>query len=561
MHSWRDRLSQGLRHPWAPSSLVLLGGMVLVTWAVAPLDFQATHASTDDSFYYYAWARNVAQGLGPTADGITPTNGVQPLWALILAALAVVVRDAHHFVDAALLLCLLLDLAAGAIWIRLAHRWGGVWLGWATAVVLARALVRTQWVVLTGMEISLNLFLGSLLVLAVVESRERGWSRPRRDPLLFGALVALLLLGRPDNSLYLIGPVLLELGLRAAGRRGLFPFVQWRHLPWLALPAVVGFTPYLLWNKTAFGAWLPVSGKIKLLHSQQAFESMGVDSLAERLAHAARRAWEGLGRPVAWSATALVSRGTVEKFGASILAALLLAAYALTPPRRRRWLALGVGIAFLVLFPRQLVYGWKLASTATHYSVWYLALEWLAAVLLVGVLLRWALELIPEWKGVGPWLRAGVLVALCVSFFPAKLQGYLFEREKEVTASRGPMAKVAALRWAEENLPDDAVVGSFNSGIMHYYARQIRVINLDGRVDDGSLYRTLLAGGSTLDNQRRRGITHVIDTIWDDGYWQRMVEEGRILHRVPYGNEGDKTMVVLELPSARSEDASGRGNP
>jgi hypothetical protein len=38
---------------------------------------------TDDAFYYFVTARNIAEGRGITFDGISPTNGFHPLWMLI----------------------------------------------------------------------------------------------------------------------------------------------------------------------------------------------------------------------------------------------------------------------------------------------------------------------------------------------------------------------------------------------------------------------------------------------------------------------------------------------
>lgn len=38
---------------------------------------------TDDAFYYYKIAANIAQGLGSTFDNMGQTNGYHPLWMLI----------------------------------------------------------------------------------------------------------------------------------------------------------------------------------------------------------------------------------------------------------------------------------------------------------------------------------------------------------------------------------------------------------------------------------------------------------------------------------------------
>ncbi len=38
---------------------------------------------TDDAFYYFVTARNIAEGRGITFDGLSMTNGFHPLWMLI----------------------------------------------------------------------------------------------------------------------------------------------------------------------------------------------------------------------------------------------------------------------------------------------------------------------------------------------------------------------------------------------------------------------------------------------------------------------------------------------
>ena len=42
---------------------------------------------SDDAYYYYIIAENVAAGHGSTFDGLAPTNGYHPLWMLTLAGL------------------------------------------------------------------------------------------------------------------------------------------------------------------------------------------------------------------------------------------------------------------------------------------------------------------------------------------------------------------------------------------------------------------------------------------------------------------------------------------
>src|SRR3972149_5400239 len=39
---------------------------------------------TDDAYYYFKVAANIAAGAGVTFDGLNRTNGVHPLWLLVI---------------------------------------------------------------------------------------------------------------------------------------------------------------------------------------------------------------------------------------------------------------------------------------------------------------------------------------------------------------------------------------------------------------------------------------------------------------------------------------------
>ena len=47
---------------------------------------------TDDAFYYFKTAQNIAEGNGITFDGIAPTNGFHPLWMLVCIPVFVLAR-------------------------------------------------------------------------------------------------------------------------------------------------------------------------------------------------------------------------------------------------------------------------------------------------------------------------------------------------------------------------------------------------------------------------------------------------------------------------------------
>ena len=60
--------------------------------AMAPAHVPARGVPTEDGFYALAVARHIGAGDGITADGISATNGFQPLWSFVTAPLYAVVR-------------------------------------------------------------------------------------------------------------------------------------------------------------------------------------------------------------------------------------------------------------------------------------------------------------------------------------------------------------------------------------------------------------------------------------------------------------------------------------
>jgi len=533
--------------PWTPVLLLLWPAALLGIWVTAPLDFQACLLSTDDSFYYYSFAQNLAAGRGPTVDGLVPTNGVQPLWAALLTLLAVFARGDHALVTAVLTCALLCLVLAGAFWSRVAWRLGGPWFGWAVALVWAHVMLTHQWALLTGMEISLNIALAGALAAALLDLHDRGWRHPVAGPLLLGALCGLFVLGRLDHVLALAGLAVVEFSLRLAGRRGLWPALGWRHLALVAAPAAALLTPYLLWNKLAFGHWLPVSGAIKLWQHERMLAGAESGSI-ERLRDVVIAGWRNLARPTGWSLAAVTDLQAWQPVRGAVLAVGLLMTLAMVPARQRGRASALLLLLLAAALPRAMVHADRLNPRDLAYAAWYLTLAWPLGLLLVGHAVWRLLALVPRWHGAGEVLRAGIIVAACLSFLPGWRARLQWEVDHGDLTWRAPMAKVDALRWAERNLSDDAALGSFNSGVLHYYAQDRPVANLDGRVDDGSLLATLQAGGSSLEYLRDRGVTHLIDTPVDDGLWRELLARGEVLHARPYGRDGSRRVVVLAVP-------------
>lgn len=76
-----------MRDRWLLLGLAAAAALA-IAWRVDTSPLPEVTRFRDDAYYYFAWARSLAQGQGPCVTEGVPTNGVQPLWGLLLAASA-----------------------------------------------------------------------------------------------------------------------------------------------------------------------------------------------------------------------------------------------------------------------------------------------------------------------------------------------------------------------------------------------------------------------------------------------------------------------------------------
>lgn len=209
----------------------------------------------DDFFYYLVIAKNLVLHHTLTFNGIQLTNGFHPLWFTVIAALYRTFGDGQALFLAIVLLIWSLACAA-----YVTFRRAQVALGAPAALGIGCALLSVTFMGLlsrTGMEVSLALFLLALL-----------WQRLAATPLdqqtpraafLSGLVAAGVILSRVDALIAVGAYCALMLYRPIAGRKAVL-----RALLWFA----IGLFPvwaYLVYNRYAFGAFLPLSSVAKNL--------------------------------------------------------------------------------------------------------------------------------------------------------------------------------------------------------------------------------------------------------------------------------------------------------
>lgn len=158
---------------------------------------------TDDAFYYFVTARNIAEGKGITFDGISTTNGFHPLWMLIcvpIFSLATV----NLFLPLRVMVMLLgvLNAATGILLYRFFAKRFSKESGWFVAIFWTFLPTIHELTSKLGLESGLTAFalVAALSYLSSFEDREL---KPKNF-LIMSLLGAFLLFSRLDSIFIVI---------------------------------------------------------------------------------------------------------------------------------------------------------------------------------------------------------------------------------------------------------------------------------------------------------------------------------------------------------------------
>jgi hypothetical protein len=500
---FRERIQ---RDPAAAAAAVLA---LLVFLAVAVYAFgsdirePACNRLQDDSYYYLQPAWNFSRSGIFTFDGEHPTYGFQPLWMIVLAVLARLSPDKIFFLRAGVALGGLFFCLTGWMLFRLARGWTGGWRA-MVALVLWTANISLLGVYITGKENALYAF---LLVFSCIRIFRR-MTAPGKGAWLDGILLGLLVLSR-INALIPAVLLLAVLGIWGAGSRA----ERARRMLSAGAGMLTVLVVWCAYAQVSFGAIFPNSGTAKLFGVNAALAVFVENHLpfipkawVEALVPQAERVL--LARP---DLLFLPSKDLGFSYLAGLLPELAYGSWAgffsfLGPMDFRVKLltlaAVGIGAVGWVLLQLRssvraaVVVGVLLLSAAGNsfinwlympeyllWGIWYTVPETLALILAAACLLDWLLGSITRLKAsVGKILRAATAVAGTVLAAAGLALVWVRLAPGEYTIAPDGTQQEAydAATWMNENLPQGARVGSFSAGLLGYFGRTYRVINLDG---------------------------------------------------------------------------------
>lgn len=216
----------------------------------------------DDGYYYLTMAANLADSGHSTLDGITPTNGYQPLWLIVLTAFAKLTGTGawvFFVASCALVYAIAIVAPLGALaWRQSPWRYPA----YAFAAGLAIIAIQQPEVFLEGLEPILFLPLALPLVMMLDRA-----SSPRQLTWL-SLCLALAFLVRLD-ALSLFASAALVLPLTMVRLRGVPVLSALLQMSKIVLRLSVFVVPtvvvYMVLNKWLFDTAVPVSGIAKMI--------------------------------------------------------------------------------------------------------------------------------------------------------------------------------------------------------------------------------------------------------------------------------------------------------
>src|SRR5512133_2963952 len=155
---------------------------------------------SDDAFYYFKTAQNIAEGHGITFDGLGRDSGFHPLWMLMITPLFSLARiDRVLPLRLVVLLSALLNAGTAVILYRLAKRClsplaaGLIGLIWAFYPLIHNQVTEM------GMESGVSAFFIALLIYRLAQQDQSPTSGSMPQVFLTGVIAALTVFSRLDN--------------------------------------------------------------------------------------------------------------------------------------------------------------------------------------------------------------------------------------------------------------------------------------------------------------------------------------------------------------------------
>ena len=459
----------------------------------------------DDTFYYLGPALNVAQGKGPTSDGITITSGFHPLWEGLLILLAGLTGRAPLALYEASL-CVSGLLHALTAWLLFLvgrrHTSGILAFCWAAFYLVWRAPLAEA---LGGTEAALLAFLLTLFAFTSGRATPGG-----RDGWGLGVLLGLLFLARTDSVFFAAGWYLVAMVASLAKGASVRDALRVHAASMIV--AAVTILPWFVICWLTYGSPLQNSMLIKQLWRDSQVEQVGAYTLTASMIKE-------------WFSTVLAFPYRGKYLLLLFIGAGIATAPSHAPAGEKQRPPLGAHERFLLALLFYVVAAG--VFYATHFSFvrsWY----YVPGRLLLPFLAIWLGSVVLPRTGA----RARTVLAACTVLLLCSHAVPLARGTLSLAWARAPEGSgnlYTLAQAVQRHVGKADVVGAYSSGVLSYFSQRT-VVNLDGLNNNQILH---VYTDRTMDRYvEQMGIRFIADYESVLGNLRGMDKTGRLLGRL-----------------------------
>jgi hypothetical protein len=472
--------------------IVLAVGFIIRIIFSISLEYSIIHGiSSDDSYYYFRIAQNIANGYGSTFDQLTLTNGYQPLVMgplIFIFSLFASAEIALPVIFGQIFLTII-NLFAAILTYYLTLRLSN---GSRLAAIMTVTFLYLNPVFIAinfkSLETNLYWFFLVLFLLYFLKNKE---VNSFKNDFIFGILISFAAFSRLDGAFLIVA-----LALYIFFKKSFSISKRIKKIFNIGLGFSFLFVPYLIYNQIAFGHFVPISGRAKVFHNHRAvLEQVGSYLSLDFVLYELRRFFFpfnfdlfrhrgfGLVEQIIVIAGFIFFVGIVIYLFKSKLVYLILARFK------------GMGFLFLFLlfhYAFYTLYFWE-------YRFYYFLPQIITAGIFFGLLidelkLRWTRN---EFSSNNIWNKFSIAVMI------VSLAVYAFTARQIFTAQHEQTLAYKSSQWIRENIPPDKILGSANTGILSYFTQR-RFVNLDGMVNNDELLTAIRNGEESYLNYLKK---------------------------------------------------------
>lgn len=489
--------------------VLAVGFIVRIIFSIS-LEYSIIHGiSSDDSYYYFRIAQNIANGYGSTFDQLTLTNGYQPLVMIPLIFIYSLFSSTEILLPVIFgqIILTIINLLAAILTYHLMLRLSNK-SKLAAVMTVTFLYLNPVFIAINFKSLETNLY-WFFLVLALLYFLNNRENNSNRNDFIFGILISLAALSRLDGAFLIIA-----FALYVLFKKSFSLSERVKKIFFAGFGFSLIFVPYLIYNQIVFGHFVPISGRAKVFHNHKmVLNEVGSYFSFDFVLYELKRFFF----PFNFDLFLHRGFGLVEQIfvvvGLIFLAVIII--YLFKSKLLHQLLSRFKGLEFLFLFllfhySFYTLYFWE-------YRFYYFLPEIITAALFFGLIVD---ELNNKWirnrTNIKPiWNRFSISVMILL------IAAYIFAARQIFTAQHEQTLAYKSSQWIKENIPPDKILGSANTGILSYFT-QMRFVNLDGMVNNDELLTAFRHGENGYLNYLKK---YKIEYLCD--YFLRPVPENK----------------------------------